>query len=90
MSGVTAAGVLNVLSKTRLSQLARDLDVALPPDAQKSAQIAGILAAETGLGALLPRLTRDELRAACRAHALDPQVKASRLGAQGEAAHVEV
>jgi Helicase conserved C-terminal domain/SNF2-related domain len=75
MSRVTAAGVLNVLSKARLNQLARELDSGLPPDAQKSAQksdqIAGLLAVESALESLLPRLTRDELRAACRAHDLD-------------------
>jgi hypothetical protein len=75
MSSVTAAGVLQVLSKARLGQLARELDAGLPPDAHRSAQkashIEAILAAEPALDALLPRLTRDELRAACRAHDLD-------------------
>jgi hypothetical protein len=75
MSRVTAAGVLQVLSKARLNQLARELDVDLGvgvrADAQKSDQIASILAVESSLESLLPRLTRDELRAACRAHDLD-------------------
>lgn len=71
MSRVTAAGILNVLSKARLSLLARELDLGPLPDGQKAVQIARILAAEPALDALLPRLTRDELRAACRAHDLD-------------------
>ncbi len=98
MSSVTAAGVLNVLSKARLNQLARELDVGLLPDtqkaAQKSAQIASIVAAESALDALLPRLTRDELRAACRAHELDHTGRSraelmSRLGIALEPAEPE-
>jgi hypothetical protein len=93
MSRVTAAGVLNVLSKARLSQIARELDIGGRPEAQKSDQkadqksdwIASILAVESSLDALLPRLTRDELRAACRAHGLDHTARSraelmSRLG----------
>jgi hypothetical protein len=60
-----------VLSKARLSEIARTLDVQLPPDAQKAAWVASILAAGSALDELLLRLTRDELRAACRAHSLD-------------------
>lgn len=71
MSEVTAAGVLSVLTKARLGQLARDLNVAVPPDAQKSSRVATILDVQSALDGLLPRLTRDELRAACRAHRLD-------------------
>src|SRR5579872_3254636 len=68
---VTAAGVLGVLSKARLSEIARTLDVQLPPDAQKAALVSSIVAAGSALDQLLPRLTRDELRGACRAHSLD-------------------
>jgi superfamily II DNA/RNA helicase len=94
MSSVTAAGVLNVLSKARLNQLARELDVGLLPDAPKSAQIASIVEVETALDALLPRLTRDELRAACRAHELDHTGRSraelmSRLGIALEPAEPE-
>jgi hypothetical protein len=69
--GVTATGVLGVLSKSRLDELARSLDLPLATASQKTAQIASIVAAEPLLEQLLPRLTRDELRAACRAYALD-------------------
>lgn len=70
-TSVTPASVLGLLSKARLAELARALDVAVPPEAQKAAQIERIVAAGSGLEALLPRLTRDELRAACRAHAIE-------------------
>jgi superfamily II DNA or RNA helicase len=68
---VTSGGVLGVLSKERLDQFARDLGVVLPLDAQKSVQVSKILATKPDLGTLLAKMTRDELRAACRAHSLD-------------------
>ena len=75
MSGITAAGVLGVLSKTRLDQFARDLGVTLPDGAAKTAQVSGILATKPPLETVLTRLTRDELRAACRAHSLDHKAR---------------
>ena len=60
MSGVTVAGVLGVLASTRLAQLARDLNVAMPLDAQKAAQVSNLTLAAPSLADLLPRLTRDE------------------------------
>ena len=94
MSSVTAAGVLNVMSRARLNQLARELDIGHLPEAQKSAQITRILGAEPALASLLPRLTRDELRAACRAHDLDHTGRSraelmSRLGVALEPAEPE-
>ncbi len=71
MPVVTVAGVLGVLDSSRLSQLAREFSIALPQDAPKPKQVANIANASPGLEKLLPRLTRDELRAACRAHMLD-------------------
>jgi hypothetical protein len=67
MSRETAAEIQGELSKARLRQLARDLNVTLVPDAQKAGLVAGIIQAAAALDALLPKLTRDELRAACRA-----------------------
>ncbi len=92
--GVTAAGVLGALSKARLSRLARELHLTLPPGAQKAAQVAGILAAQPSVDNLLPRMTRDELRAACRAHALDHNGRSraelmERLGVAPKPAHGE-
>lgn len=94
MSGVTAERVLNVLSKARLRQLARDLNVALAPSEQKASQIATIVDIEPALDALLPRLTRDELRAACRAHSVDHKGRSraelmSRLGVEPKPAAPE-
>jgi hypothetical protein len=68
---VTATGVLGVLSKERLSQLARELDIVIGADAQKAAQVAGIAKAQPAVDALLARFTRDELRAVCRAEKVD-------------------
>ena len=68
---VTVASVLGVLSKDRLAELGRVLRVPVAAEAPKAAQVAGLVAAGPGLDALLPRFTRDELRAACRAHAVD-------------------
>ncbi len=87
MSGVTAARVLGVLSKARLGQLARDLSISLPEDAQKATQISKIAQVQLKLEALLPRLTRDELRAACKAHELTHKGRSraelmSRLGVE--------
>ena len=69
--GAVVAGVLGILDGVRLTQLARDLNVALPQDAGKPKVVASIAQASPELEQLLPRLTRDELRAACRAHKLD-------------------
>lgn len=87
MGQVTATGVLNVLSKVRLGQLARALSVPLPTDAQKAIQVSKIAQAESELETLLPRLTRDELRAACKAHELTHKGRSraelmSRLGVE--------
>ena len=94
MSGITAAGVLGVLSKTRLEQFAREMGVTLPDGAQKTAQVSGILATNPPLATVLSRLTRDELRAACRAHSLDHKARSrdelmARLGVKPTASHPE-
>lgn len=94
MSGVTADGVLGVLSKARLGQLAREMSVALPLDAQKAMQVARIAQAQSDLTTLLPRLTRDELRAACGARELDHKGRSraelmSRLGVEQKPATPE-
>ncbi len=64
--------VLEALTVARLGELARELQVTVPPSARKDAQI-GRLIEQAGLplGAWLGYLVRDELRAACRQHQLD-------------------
>lgn len=68
---VTAEGVLAVLTKARLGQLASDLGLALPESAKKTEQIESLKSVDASLASLLGRFTRDELRAACRAHEVD-------------------
>lgn len=71
MGAPSSASVLSVLTQARLGELARGLGVSLPSSGRKDAQIARLLdAARLPLPALLGHLYRDELRAACREHAL--------------------
>ena len=64
--------VLAVLTKGRLAELGRELAVALPVSATKETQIERLVrAAEPTMATLARFLTRDELKAACRAAGLD-------------------
>jgi superfamily II DNA or RNA helicase len=56
-----------------LATLGRDLGIELPPGSSKEEQLARLERTELAIDRLLPRLTRDELRAACRAQELDPR-----------------
>jgi hypothetical protein len=71
--GGGARTALGVLTKRRLATLGRDLGIELPPAATKDEQLARLEAGDIALERLLPRLTRDELRTACRARDLDPR-----------------
>ena len=69
--------------------------MALPPNAPKAVQIEQISEVQPELEALLQRFTRDELRAACRAHSLDHTGRSreelmTRLGVTIKAAHASV
>ncbi len=71
MSTPTPVSVLSTLTQPRLLELARGLGVTIPSSGRKDAQIARLLeSARLPLPALLGHLYRDELRAACREHAL--------------------
>lgn len=73
------AGLLAVLTKQRLLELGRELSVALPTSAPKEVQIERLVrGAEPPMGTLLQFLTRDELKAACRASGLDDSGRARR------------
>jgi hypothetical protein len=77
-SAPTSASVLRVLPRARLVEVARQYGVALP-EQPREAQIAHLLATiEVDFGPLLGRLTREELRRACREHGLDDSAR-SRL-----------
>lgn len=72
--GVTSpspASVLAAVTQARLVEVARSLGVAVPTSGRKDAQIARLLeSARLSLPGVLSLLYRDELRAACRDHAL--------------------
>ncbi|MBX3226793.1 MAG: DISARM system SNF2-like helicase DrmD [Labilithrix sp.] len=62
--------VLTVLTKLRLLELARDLEVAVPAG-KKELQVDGLLASgRLAFRGIVERLGRDELRAVCAAHGL--------------------
>lgn len=72
MSQPTPRSVLEVLTRSRLAAVGRDLGVPLAASATKEAQVEALAAAPVlALPDLLRSLGRDELRAACRAHGLD-------------------
>ncbi len=94
MGGVTAEGVLAVLTKARLGQISQDLGLSLAEGAKKSEQIENFDKLGLPLPSLLGRFTRDELRAACRAYELDHKGRSraelmSRLGVEPEAPRPE-
>lgn len=80
-----ARGVLSTLPKRRLDDLARDAGVVLPEQGTRAERVAHLLEhAHFAFDRLLGELSRDELRAACRAHHLSDDgrsrtVLASRL-----------
>ena len=72
MGTPTSTSVLGTLTQARLIELARGLGVTIPTSGRKDAQIARLIeGARLPLPALLGHLYRDELRAACRDHALE-------------------
>jgi hypothetical protein len=72
MNQPTAQSVLGVLTKPRLIALGRDTDVSVPPRASKEEQISVLVGSgKIHFRELLRCLGRDDLKAACRAHALD-------------------
>ncbi|MEY4582212.1 MAG: hypothetical protein RL701_6915 [Pseudomonadota bacterium] len=88
----TAQSVLANLPKPRLIALARDVDVAVPPRANKEAQITLLVGSgKLRFRELLRRLERAELKAACRAHGLDDSGRArAELAARLMQAHGSV
>lgn len=63
--------VLSVLTKDRLVELARDLEVAIPSSGKKDAQLDALVASgRLSFRTVVERLGREELRAACHAHGL--------------------
>ena len=91
MSQPSLRTVLEVLTKSRLAAVGRELGVLVPASGTKEAQVE-ILASSPALALseLLRLLGRDELRAACRAHGLDdsgrsrPALMARLLEAAGD------
>jgi SNF2 family DNA or RNA helicase len=64
--------VLSTLTKARLGTLGMDLSVAVPVSASKEQQIDRLIQASgIDVSTLARLLTRDELKAVCRAHGLD-------------------
>lgn len=69
--------VLEVLTKSRLAAVGRELGVPLSPSATKEAQVDALASSPALVfPELLRSLGRDELRAACRAHGLDDSGRA--------------
>ena len=63
--------VLSVLTKQRLIDLARDLEVAVPSSGKKDVQVEALVASgRLAFRGLVEKLGRDELRAACQSHGL--------------------
>jgi len=63
--------VLGVLTKNRLLELARDVEVAVPSSGKKDDQVEALMdSGRLAFRGLVERLGRDELRAACQAHGL--------------------
>lgn len=71
----TVETLLRDLTRVRLSEVARLYGVALPEKAREQ-QVAHLLSTvDIQFGALLGRLTREELRRACRVHGLDDSAR---------------
>lgn len=69
--------ILAGLPKPRITSIAREFRVAISPELTKEEQIAAFeRAVDISLPELLQWLTRDELKAACRAHGLDDSGRA--------------
>lgn len=75
VDGVTAHAVLGVLSKERLYQFGQELRVVLPLDGQRPALVSKLAASKPSVEDLLHKMTRDELRAVCRAQKLDDRAR---------------
>lgn len=72
MEAPTIQSLLTPLSKDRLIRVARDFSVAVDLNATKSAQVNQLIGTgRVPFADLLRVLSRDELRATCRAHGLD-------------------
>lgn len=80
----SSRSVLAVLTKARLLQIARELEVRASPNSTKDTIADAILApCSLRFRELLARLGRDELRAACKAHGL-PEATRSRPALMGQ------
>jgi hypothetical protein len=63
--------LLGLLTKQRLLELARDLEVAVPSSGKKDAQVDVLVdSGRLGFRGVVEKLGRDELRAACQVHGL--------------------
>ncbi len=77
MTAPSTASILALLTKPRLVDLARTFDIALPLSATKEEQVAAFTRAGTlRFRSLVAQLQRDELKAACRALAIDDSGRA--------------
>jgi hypothetical protein len=73
----TTRSVLETLAKARLVELGRGFAIAVPANATKEQQIEALAAAgAVRFRDLIASLSRDELKAACRAHGLDDSGRA--------------
>ncbi len=73
----TLSSLLRVLTKDRLVDVGREFDVAVRASVTKAEQLKTLeRSGQLTFDALLPWLRRDELKAACRAHQLDPAGRA--------------
>ena len=71
----TPESVLRELPRPRLAEVARLHGVALP-DKTREEQVGHLLkTVDVNFGPLLGRLTREELRRACRSHGLDDSAR---------------
>lgn len=72
MSQPGPRSLLQILTRSRLAAVGRDLGIALPASGTKDAQLDALVSSPAlTLPGLLRSLSRDELRAACRSHSLD-------------------
>jgi superfamily II DNA or RNA helicase len=72
MSAPSTRSVLLVLRRDRLAEVARQVGAVLPPKGTKEQLVEHMVARDgVQIGAVLPLLGRDELKAACRSHEID-------------------
>jgi hypothetical protein len=72
MPAPSTRSVLHVLRRDRLAEVARQLGAVLPPKGTKEQLVEHMVARDgVQIGAVLPLLGRDELKAACRSHEID-------------------